>query len=156
MRRRYSSIWLARRVEHLVTLEINPKYAAIAQENLAAAQLTDRVDLRVGPALDSLSALVREGSPPFDMIFIDADKQNNKAYFEASLTLSRPGTVIIVDNVVRNGAVVDADNEDPRVQGVRSLVDALSQEPRLRGATALQTVGAKGYDGFIMAVVGEA
>ncbi len=151
----YSTIWLARALAEggrLVTLECDPKHAAIAKANLERAGLSGVVDLRVGAALDSLAILEREHGEPFDLIFIDADKPNNPDYLAYALKLSRKGSLIIGDNVVRDGAVVDPDNPDPRVQGVRRFFEMLADEPRL-SATALQTVGSKGYDGFALALV---
>jgi predicted O-methyltransferase YrrM len=151
----YSTIWLARALPpdgRLVTLEFEPRYAEVAASNIANAGLSSVVEVRVGPALESLAQLHREGCPPFDLIFIDADKPNNPGYLEWSLRLSRPGTIIIGDNVVRDGAVTDPDNSDPRVQGVRQFIQMMADDPRL-DATALQTVGSKGYDGFTLAVV---
>jgi len=151
----YSTIWLARALPpdgRLVTLEFDPKHAEVAAANLANAGLSDVVEIRVGPALDTLAKLHQEGCAPFDLIFIDADKPNNPGYLEWSLRLSRPGTVIIGDNVVRDGAVTDPANPDPRVQGVRQFIQMMADDPRL-DATALQTVGSKGYDGFTLAVV---
>ncbi|HEX4837786.1 MAG TPA: O-methyltransferase [Solirubrobacteraceae bacterium] len=155
----YSTIWLARALPadgRLVTLEANPHYAEVARANIANAGLADVVQLRVGPALQTLPELAGEGAP-FDLIFIDADKQNNPGYLEWSLKLSRPGTLIVADNVVRGGAILDAEASDPRlgdggVQGVRRFYELLGAEPRL-SATAIQTVGAKGYDGFALALV---
>jgi len=151
----YSTIWLARALPpggRLVTLEFETKHAEVAAANIASAGLSAIVEIRVGPALDSLAKLHEEGSAPFDLIFIDADKPNNPAYLEWSLRLSRPGTIILGDNVVRGGAVTDPDNPDPRVQGVRRFIQRMADDPRL-DATALQTVGSKGYDGFTLAVV---
>jgi predicted O-methyltransferase YrrM len=154
----YSTIWLAQALPadgKLVTLELDPKHAAIARENIVRAGLTSVVDLRIGPAADSLAALADEGVPPFDFIFIDADKPSNAAYLRWALRLSRVGSVIVVDNVIRDGAIIQADHPDPRVQGTRQFIDVLSAEPRVE-ATILQTVGGKGYDGFALAlVVGE-
>ena len=116
------------------------------------AGLTKKVDIRLGSALDTLKRLTDEGGPPFDFIFIDADKPNNPAYLEWSLRLSRPGTVIVGDNVIRDGAIVEPDNEDPRVQGGRRFFDDVASNKKL-SATALQTVGSKGYDGFALAIV---
>ncbi len=155
----YSTIWLARALPpggRLVTLEANPRYAEVARANIADAGFADVVQLRVGPALETLPELAAEGQP-FDLIFIDADKQNNPGYLEWSLKLSRTGTLIVADNVVRGGAILDADASDPRlgdggVQGVRRFYELLAAEPRL-SATAIQTVGAKGYDGFALALV---
>ena len=147
----YSTIWLARALPpdgELVTCEIDPQRAAVATANLAAAGLGGLVDVRVGPAADTLATL----SGPFDLVFIDADKVSNTAYLRAAVGLSRPGTLIVVDNVVRAGAVIEADSADPAVRGTRDLADALAGEPRL-DATAVQTVGAKGYDGFVLARV---
>ena len=151
----YSTIWLARAVPEggrVVTLEFDPHHADIAKTNIEQAGLSHRVDLRIGAALDTLPRLEAEGLGPFDLIFIDADKPNNPHYLAWALRLSRPGTVIIGDNVVRDGAVVDANSSDDRVQGVRAFFDMLATEPRL-SATALQTVGSKGWDGFTIAVV---
>lgn len=156
----YSTIWLARGLPadgRLVTLEANSSYAEVAAENLANAGLAERVDLRLGPALETMPELLAEGVGPFDLIFIDADKQNYPGYLEWSLKLSRPGTVIVGDNVVRGGAILDPDSSDPRVgngvgQGVRSFYEMLAAEPRI-SATAIQTVGAKGHDGFVLALV---
>jgi predicted O-methyltransferase YrrM len=151
----YSTIWLARALPpdgRLVTLEFDPKHAEVAAANIANAGLSDVVEIRVGPALDTLAKLHQEGCEPFDLIFIDADKPNNPGYLEWSLRLSRPGTVIIGDNVVRDGAVTHPANPDPRVQGVRQFIQMMADDPRL-DATALQTVGSKGYDGFTLALV---
>jgi len=151
----YSTIWLGKALPaggRLVTLEVNPKHAQAAAANLARAGLSDMIDLRVGPALQSLAELQHEGAAPFDMIFIDADKANNPAYFEWALRLSRVGTVIVVDNVVRDGAIIDSDDEDAAVRGTRRFIEMLGAEPRVE-ATAIQTVGSKGYDGFALAVV---
>ncbi len=151
----YSTIWLARALPaggRLVTLEADPKHAAVAQANITRAGLMDRVDVRLGLALDSLRKLAEEGAEPFDLIFIDADKPNNSAYLEWALKFSRLGTLIITDNVVRSGRIIDAGDPDPRVQGARHFFEMLAAEPRVT-ATALQTVGSKGYDGFAMALV---
>ncbi|ABK85060.1 O-methyltransferase [Bacillus thuringiensis str. Al Hakam] len=153
----YSTIWLARSLPpegRVVTLEANEKHADIARSNIERANLNDRIEVRTGFALDSLKQIENEKYEPFDFIFIDADKQNNPAYFEWALKLSRPGTVIIGDNVVREGEVIDNTSNDPRVQGIRRFYELIATEPRV-SATALQTVGSKGYDGFIMAVVKE-
>ncbi|MFI4992459.1 MAG: O-methyltransferase [Solirubrobacterales bacterium] len=158
----YSTIWLARALPadgHLVTLEANPQYAALAQTNIARAGLRDVVEMRVGPALETLPELAAEGAGPFDMIFIDADKGNYPGYFAWALKLSRPGTVIIGDNVVRDGAILDPDADDPSggnetIKGVRRFYELLAAESRV-SATAIQTVGDKGYDGFVLALVGE-
>jgi predicted O-methyltransferase YrrM len=153
----YSTIWLARALPddgRLVTLEIDPVAAAIARANLDRAGFADRVEVRVGAALDSLAQLTAEEFGPVDFTFIDADKENNFAYFEAALQLSRPGSLIVIDNVVRGGRVADADSSDPSVTGTRRVIDALANEPRV-SATALQTVGSKGWDGFILARVND-
>ncbi|HEX3392739.1 MAG TPA: O-methyltransferase [Solirubrobacteraceae bacterium] len=151
----YSTIWLARGLPEdgrVVTLELNPDYAAVAETNIERAGLTDAVDLRVGPALETLAAMHAAGEEAFDLIFIDADKQNYPGYLEWSLKLSRPGTVLIGDNVVRSGGIVDPDNEDSVVEGVRRFYELLAQEPRV-DATAVQTVGDKGHDGFAVGIV---
>ena len=151
----YSTIWLARALPSdgkLITLEVEAKHAEVARANIERAGLSSLVQLRLGPALESLLQLQKEGAKPFDLIFIDADKQNIPAYLESSLRLSRPGTVIITDNVIRDGAIINAEDPDPRVQGVRRLFEMMSADPRL-DATALQTVGTKGYDGFTLAIV---
>ena len=150
----YSTIWLARALPQdgkLITLEYEPKHAEVARENIARARLADEVEIRVGAAIDTLPGLAAEGAGPFDLVFIDADKRGNPDYFRWALKLSRVGTVIIVDNVARGGAVVDP-NGDESVQGVRRLTEMLAKEPRV-SATAIQTVGSKGYDGFILARV---
>ncbi|MFK3840522.1 O-methyltransferase [Serratia sp. NPDC087055] len=149
----YSTIWLARALAPgglVVSLEADPRHAEIARHNIARAGLSECVALRVGPALNSLPQLQQEA--PFDLIFIDADKPNNPDYLRWALALSRPGTVIIGDNVVRDGAVTDSTSRDERVQGVRRFFDMMANEPRL-SATALQTVGSKGWDGFSIAIV---
>ena len=153
----YSTTWLARALPEdgrLITLEFDAKHAEVARKNIARAGLDKLVTVRLGAALDTLPLLVKEGEGPFDLIFIDADKKNIPNYLTWSLKLSRKGTLILVDNVIRDGEVIDASSEDPNVQGARQLFDALKAEPRLQ-ATALQTVGSKGYDGFAMAVVVE-
>jgi predicted O-methyltransferase YrrM len=151
----YSTIWLARALPsggRLITLEAEPKHAAVARANITRAGLADVVEVRLGAALDTLPQLVSEGRGPFDLIFIDADKQNMPAYFDWALRLSRPGTLIIADNVVRNGAVVDEHSDDTSVQGVRAFIAAAAAEARV-SATAIQTVGSKGYDGMAFALV---
>jgi predicted O-methyltransferase YrrM len=151
----YSTIWLARALPpdgRLVSLEFSPKHADVAKSNIQHAGLSDRVQIRVGAALDSLPHIEKEGLAPFDFIFIDADKPNNPGYLEWAIKLARPGTLIIVDNVVRDGAVADASSTDPAIQGTRKMFALMSRDTRL-SATALQTVGSKGYDGFAMAVV---
>jgi predicted O-methyltransferase YrrM len=149
----YSTIWLARALPEggrIVTLESSAHHADVARENLRNAGVLDCVDLRVGRAIDTLPALVDD--EPFDLIFIDADKQSLPEYLDWALKLSRVGTVIVADNVVREGKVLDAKNDDPGVEGVRRFTEQLAAEPRL-SATVLQTVGMKGYDGFALAVV---
>jgi predicted O-methyltransferase YrrM len=151
----YSSIWLARALPHdgrLITLELEPRHADVARANLDRAGLGALVDVRVGPAADSLAALVADGVEPFDMIFIDADKEGYPDYLEWSLRLSRPGTLIVADNVVRGGAIIDAASPDSRVHGIRRFNEALARDPRV-AATIVQTVGAKGYDGIAFALV---
>lgn len=149
----YSTIWLARALPEggkVITLEYSAKHAGIAQQNIDAAGIADKVEIIVGAAAESLPHL--QGRAPFDLIFIDADKPNNPLYLEWALKLSRKGTVIIGDNVVRNGAVTDPQSADANVIGVRRFVDMMEAEPRL-DATALQTVGSKGWDGFTLAIV---
>jgi predicted O-methyltransferase YrrM len=151
----YSTLWLARALPHggqVVTLELEPRHAEIARANLQNAGMADRVDVRVGRAADLLRALVAGNTAPFDLIFIDADKASYPEYLDWSLTLSRPGTVIVADNVVRDGRVIEPDNPDPNIQGVRRFTDLVAAEPRL-SSTVLQTVGSKGYDGFALAIV---
>jgi predicted O-methyltransferase YrrM len=151
----YSTIWLARALPpggRLVTLEYEPKHADVARANFARAGLADVVDLRVGAALDTLPKIAAEARGPFDLVFIDADKPNNPGYFEWALKLTRPGSLIVVDNVIRDGQLIDPKNHDPRVDGTRRLYEMLAREPRV-SATAIQTVGSKGYDGFVMAIV---
>jgi len=151
----YSTIWLARALPkdgRLITLEYSPKHAEVARGNLARAGLAEIVEVRVGAALDSLPVLADEAPAPFDLVFIDADKRNNPHYFAWALKLTRPGGLIIVDNVVRGGSVVDADSQDPDVKGVRELYELIAAEPRV-SATAVQTVGSKGHDGFAIALV---
>ncbi|HTX67293.1 MAG TPA: O-methyltransferase [Opitutaceae bacterium] len=151
----YSTIWLARALPdggRLVTLEAEPKHAEVARANLARAGVSGVVELRLGRAQEILPRLVAEGGGPFDLIFIDADKAGYAEYFAWALQLSHAGTLIIADNVVRKGAVVDAASPDAAVQGVRRFNAALAQEPRVT-ATVVQTVGEKGYDGFALAVV---
>src|SRR5450432_3488265 len=151
----YSTIWLARALPpggRVVTLESDPKHAEVARANLARANLAGVVDVRVGRALDTLPQIAREGLGPFDLFFIDADKANIPNYFKWALDLSRPGSVIIVDNVVRGGAVLDGASMDPNVLGVRRFNELVAAEPRV-SATAIQTVGSKGYDGFAIALV---
>ncbi len=151
----YSAIWLARALPadgRLVSLEASEKHAAVARANIANAGLSDRVELRVGRALETLPLLAVEAKGPFDLTFIDADKQSNPDYFRWALSLSRRGSLIIIDNVVRNGEVIDATSHDPDIIGVRRLYELMAAEPRVC-ATAIQTVGTKGYDGFAIALV---
>ncbi len=151
----YSTIWLARALPaggRLTTLEIDAKHAAVARANVERAGLAAIVDLRLGNALETLEVLASERAGPFDLIFIDADKAGIPEYFRASLRMSRVGTVIVVDNVVRNGAVIDAESADPSIRGVRRFNQMLAAEKRV-SATTLQTVGSKGYDGFTLALV---
>jgi predicted O-methyltransferase YrrM len=151
----YSTIWLGRALPThgvLITLELDPHHAEVATHNLERAGLASICEVRVGSAHASLAALEAEDTAPFDLVFIDADKQSNPDYFASALRLTRPGSLIIVDNVVRGGAVLDAHSEDVAVVGIRKLYDMIAAEPRVH-ATALQTVGAKGYDGFIVARV---
>lgn len=171
----YSTIWLARGMTEglaaggdemnksgalarkragarIVTLEFDPKHAAVAVANIARAGFADLVDVRVGRAIDTLPGVEREGLGPFDLIFIDADKPSNPEYFAWALKLARVGSVIVVDNVVRDGEVVNASSDDLRVLGVRRMVEMIEREPRVT-ATAIQTVGSKGYDGFLVALV---
>jgi predicted O-methyltransferase YrrM len=153
----YSTIWLARALPHngrLVTLEADPHHASVARDHVARAGLAGVVDVRLGKALDTLPELAAENGPPFDLIFIDADKQHNPEYFAWALKLARRGSLIVVDNVVRGGAVLDAASDDPIVKGVRRLVEMVGGERRV-SATALQTVGSKGHDGFLIALVTE-
>ena len=152
----YSTIWIARALPaggRLITLEADERHASVARANVARAGLADKVEVRVGAALDSLPAIEAEGLAPFDFVFIDADKENNANYLAWALRLSRPGTTIVVDNVVRDGRILDAASRDSDVVGVREMFEMMQGEPRL-SATAVQTVGAKGWDGFALAVVG--
>ncbi|MBV1774283.1 O-methyltransferase [Burkholderiaceae bacterium DAT-1] len=149
----YSTIWMARGLSAggiIHTLEANPVHAAVARQNIADSGVSERIRLHEGKAADTLPSLVHEG--PFDLVFIDADKPSNPIYLKWALELSRPGTLIIGDNVVRDGKVVDAASDDANVQGVRTYIDLIAADPRLE-ATALQTVGCKGYDGFVIARV---
>jgi predicted O-methyltransferase YrrM len=159
----YSTIWLSRALPpdgRLVTLEAEPRFAEIARANIERAGSGELVEVRVGPALQTLPQLAQEDAGPFDLIFIDADKDNYPGYLEWSLRLSRPGTLIIGDNVVRGGRVLDPEAGDPSggnalIKGVRRFYELVAAEPRL-SATAIQTVGDKGYDGFVLALVGDA
>ncbi len=151
----YSTIWLARALPpggRLITLEFDPHHAEVARSNIARAGLSDVVELRLGPAVETLAQLVAERTERFDLIFIDADKPSYPHYLDFALQLSRPGTVILGDNVIRDGEVANSNSTDPRVQGVRQFLEKMAANPRL-SATALQTVGSKGYDGFSMALV---
>lgn len=151
----YSTIWLARALPpdgRLITLEIDPAHAAVAQANIERAGLAATVEVRLGPASRTLAELVEAGAGPFDLVFIDADKPSTPDYLDWALRLTQPGSLIIIDNVVRNGAVSDSDSSDANVQGVRRALAALADDPRVV-ATALQTVGSKGYDGMALALV---
>lgn len=151
----YSTIWMARalpRGGRIFSLELEPRHAEVARANLHCAGLLGRVEIRVGSALASLPNLASEGGGPFDLIFIDADKENNPKYLKWALKLSRRGTVIVVDNVARHGQVIDARSKEPDIVGTRKCLEMMAAEPRL-SAVALQTVGVKGLDGFAMAVV---
>ncbi len=151
----YSTIWLASALPdggRLMTLERSARHAEVARRNVARASLAGKVEIRTGAALETLPKIEAEGLGPFDFVFIDADKENNAAYLEWALRLSRPGTTIVVDNVVRDGEVADATSRDPDVVGVRRMFELMAREPRL-SATAIQTVGAKGWDGFALALV---
>lgn len=151
----YSTIWMARALPadgRLVTLEYEPRHADVARRNIDAAGIGHKVTIHVGAAVDTLPVIARESSEPFDFIFIDADKPNNPVYLDWAVKLARPGTVIILDNVIRDGKVLDPANPDPRIVGTRAAYDLIARHPRL-SATALQTVGSKGWDGFAMMVV---
>lgn len=151
----YSTIWLARALEpggRLISLEIDPKHAALSRANLARAGLSGVAEVRLGSAHDSLPALLAEGAGPFDLVFIDADKPSSSAYLEWALKLTRPGSLIVIDNVVRNGAVADPASADANVQGVRKALEAMAANPRLV-TNAMQMVGSKGYDGVAVALV---
>lgn len=151
----YSTIWLARALAEggrLITLEASADFAEVARANIAHAGLAAAVELRVGPALDALPALEAEGAGPFDLTFIDADKVHSPEYFAWSLEHTRPGGLIVVDNVVRDGTLADADSGDETIEAQRRLHETIAADPRLV-ATTIQTVGAKGYDGFIIALL---
>jgi len=151
----YSAIWLGRALPEggtLISLELDPKHAAVARANLARAGLESRCEVREGAALDVLAALETERQPPFDLVFIDADKPNNPRYFECALRLARVGSLIVVDNVVREGRVLDAASRDEAIQGVRRLAELMASERRV-SATVMQSVGEKGHDGFALALV---
>ena len=151
----YSTIWLARALPpdgRLVTLEVDPKHAEVARANLRRAGVAGRVEIRLGRALETLPRLAAEGAGPFDLTFIDADKPSTAEYFDWAVRLSHPGSVIVVDNVVRRGAVADPADLDPNVRGIRRFLERMAREPRVQ-STVIQTVGRKGYDGFAFAVV---
>ena len=151
----YSAIWMARALPadgHLISLELDPKHAEVAGANITRAGLIGTVDIRLGPASDSLAALVEEDPEPFDLVFIDADKSGYPDYLQLALKLTRPGSLIVADNVVRGGAVADALSRDPNVQGVRAYLEAVAAHPNLEGSV-MQTVGVKGYDGLSIARV---
>src|SRR4051812_2766288 len=151
----YSTIWLARGLSpggRVTTLEREARYAEVARANLAGAGVLGAVDVRVGPALDTLPLLAAEGGEPFDLVFVDADKQSAAEYLRWALRLTAPGSVVVADNVVRGGELADPDSDDPRVRGVRRMHEAIAAEPSLC-ATTIQTVGVKGYDGFTLALV---
>ena len=151
----YSTIWLSRALPSggkLITLEYQPKHAEVALKNIAKAGLREIVELRQGPAAESLAQLHAEHAQPFDFIFIDADKPNNPTYLDWALKFSHPGTLIVVDNVIRDGKIADASSTEPAITGTRTMFEMLAANPRLK-STALQTVGSKGYDGFAIALV---
>jgi predicted O-methyltransferase YrrM len=151
----YSTIWLGRALPddgHVITLEAEPAYAEVARANFQRARLDEMVEIRVGPALETLPALEREGAGPFDLVFIDADKVHTPEYFAWSVEHTRPGGLIVADNVVRGGALVDEADDDPAIVAQRRFHEMLAAEPRVE-ATTIQTVGAKGYDGFSIALV---
>jgi predicted O-methyltransferase YrrM len=153
----YSTIWLARALPpggQVVTLELLPRHAEVAKANLERAGVADRVDIRVGQARGLIEAMVADKAEPFDLFFIDADKESNADYLRLAIQLSHPGSVIIIDNVVRDGGILDPDSADPMIQGTRRLYDALAATPQV-SATAIQTVGLKKWDGFVLAVVNE-
>lgn len=151
----FSTIWMARAVGEqgkVITCEFEPHHADVARQNLQDAGVSERVEIRLGAAEETLQTLIAEGQEPFDMVFLDADKAGNARYLELALKMSRPGTVIVGDNVVRSGQILDAESEDPDIRGIWAFLDAQGSEPSLE-ATAVQTVGAKGWDGFSLAVV---
>jgi predicted O-methyltransferase YrrM len=150
----YSATWFARAVGEkgrVTTLELDPRAASVAQENWRAAGVADRVDVLVGPAADTLDGLIASGTDPYDLVFIDADKQNNPVYLDAALALTRPGSLIVIDNVIRGGRIIE-DTDDPDVLGTRRALEMLGKDPRLQ-VTAVQTVSSKGWDGFAVAYV---
>jgi predicted O-methyltransferase YrrM len=151
----YSTIWLARALPptgKLITLEYDPKHAEVARKNFQRADLANQIEIMIGAALDTLPQLAAQNPPAFDLIFIDADKKNNPHYLQWALKLSHPGSLIIVDNVVRDGAVINADSNDPDIRGIRQFLTDLASNPRV-SATALQTIDGKGHDGFSLALV---
>jgi predicted O-methyltransferase YrrM len=151
----YSTIWLARALPSdgkVITLEIDRHHADVATRNIARAGLSDRVEIRIGRASETLDAMIAEGTEPFDFVFVDADKASSDVYFDAALELSHDGTVIVVDNVVRDGKVADAASDDADIKGIRRMTERLATEQRV-SATAIQTVGGKSYDGFLLAIV---
>ena len=151
----YSTIWLGRalpRGGRLLTLEVNPKHAEVARANVARAGLGALVEIRLGPAVETLAKLLSDHEGPFDFVFVDADKPNTRTYFDWAVRLSRPGTLIVVDNVVRKGELANASSDDPNVRGMRAFLEALASDSRV-SATGIQTVGTKGYDGFVLARV---
>jgi predicted O-methyltransferase YrrM len=151
----YSTIWMARALPaagRVTTLELEARHAEVSRKNFAMAGLANLIEVRLGAALELLPKLVDEGRGPFDLIFIDADKRNIPAYLDWSMKLSRPGTAIIVDNIIRDGKVIDASSKDPDIQGVRQFNEMLATDKRV-SATEIQTVGEKGYDGFALLVV---
>jgi predicted O-methyltransferase YrrM len=153
----YSTIWLARALPDggkLITLEANPSFAAVAEANIARAGLGEMVDLRVGPALEALPNILDAGEGPFDFVFIDADKANQDRYLSWALDLTHVGSVIVGDNVIRDGRVLDPHTSDENIKGIQRFIDLLGSEPRI-DATAIQTVGSKGYDGFAVGLVVE-
>ncbi|NIP90603.1 MAG: O-methyltransferase, partial [Gammaproteobacteria bacterium] len=154
----YSTIWLARGLAdggRVVTLDVNPDFAEVARKNFVTAGLEDRIEVRVGPALDTLAALEAEGAGPFDLVFIDADKPNTPHYFDWAVKLAREGTLIVVDNVVREGAILAEKSDSAHVKGLRDFFARAAADPRVT-ATAIQTVGAKGHDGLAVARVTQA
>lgn len=152
----YSAIWMARAAgseADVVTCELEKTNAAVAQGNFERAGVADRVQIMLGTAADSVQSMIDQGAEPFDLVFIDADKRSNPTYLDAAVQLSRPGTVIVIDNTVRGGKVVEETSEDPDIIGTRTLIDMIAEHPGLT-ATALQTVGMKGWDGFTLVRVG--
>ncbi|MGX7411112.1 O-methyltransferase [Enterococcus caccae] len=151
----YSTLWFAKALDkdgEVISLEFDKKHAEVASENLSLAGVSNKTTILVGPAADSLENMVRDQTPPFDLIFIDADKESNSVYLDYALQLARSGTIIIGDNVVRDGTVIDPNSTDNRVLGVRSFIDDLAASPKLT-STAIETVGVKGYDGFTISIV---